>query len=428
MMRVVAVVLATGIAAGLSTSHVPSLAGPWRAVLDQAGGSLRFSVRVEGRSGDWSGSLCNGPVCQAFSAVASRGDSAVFEMADYDAALIVLPRGDSLLGYYRNVGNRGPRTIPFRAARGVWPVEPAGPALVGPWDATFNTDGRLSPRVIRVANGATGIEAGFLANSGDYGLFWGSAAGDSLDIGHFDGTFVFRLTGKLDGDTLRGLYHAGLRTQTPFVAVRSTGRPHLRAPTEITGADTTGPFRFAFPRVDGGMMTQEDPRFRGKVVLVDIFGSWCSTCHDAAPALVELYREFRGRGFEIVGLAYEVSGDSAVDGRLVRRFRDKFGIGWPLLLAGTNLVEATAATLPQLRGFTAYPTSVFLGRDVPRWPTSTSANSRSSGKRLRSSWRSREGRRAAGSGERGAGTLLGQSRTAAPGGPGSPLPAPRSPF
>jgi thiol-disulfide isomerase/thioredoxin len=295
--------------------------------------------------------------------VVARGDSVVFEMADFDATLTAHQRGDSLLGVYRNVGNRGPRTIPFRAARGVWPVEPAPFPLVGSWDATFNTDGRLSPRVVRVANGPTGIEAAFLANSGDYGLFWGSAVGDSLDIGHFDGTFVFRLTGKLDGDSLRGLYHAGLRTQTPFVAVRSTGRPHLRPPTEITGADTTVPFRFAFPRVDGGIMTQDDLRVRGKVVLMDIFGSWCATCHDAAPVLVELHREFRDRGFEIVGLAYEVTGDTAVDGRLVRRFRDKFGLTWPLLLAGTNVVEATAATLPQLRGFTAYPTSVFLGRD-----------------------------------------------------------------
>jgi hypothetical protein len=63
-----------------------------------------------------------------------------------------------------------------------------------------------------------------------------------------------------------------------------------------------------------------------------------------------------------VSLAYEVSGDSAVDGQLVRRFRDKFGIPWPILLAGVNDTELTAATLPQLEGFTAYPTLIFLDR------------------------------------------------------------------
>jgi hypothetical protein len=62
-------------------------------------------------------------------------------------------------------------------------------------------------------------------------------------------------------------------------------------------------------------------------------------------------------------LAYEVTGDTAIDGRLVRRFRDKFGIPFPLLLAGVSDVESAAATLPQLHGFTAFPTTLLLGRD-----------------------------------------------------------------
>jgi thiol-disulfide isomerase/thioredoxin len=96
---------------------------------------------------------------------------------------------------------------------------------------------------------------------------------------------------------------------------------------------------------------------------VDIFGSWCPTCHHATPELVKLYRRYRARGLEVVGLAYEVTGDTAIDGRQVRRYRDKFGITFPLLLAGTNDNEAAAATLPQLRGFTSFPTTLFLGRD-----------------------------------------------------------------
>jgi len=352
----------------LSTIPTPgpqaNLAGPWRAVLDQAGGPLRFALRLGGQPGAWTGVLCNGPECQPFSAIQPRGDSLVFEIADYDASITAVERGDSLFGFYRNVGNRGPRVIPFRAGRGTWPVEPASPALLGSWDATFMSDGRTSPRVITIRNGATGIEAAFIANSGDYGTFWGGAAtGDSLDIGHFDGTFVFRLTARLDGDTLRGVFHAGLRTQTRFTAVRSSDKRHLTPSTELTRADTTTPFRFAFPDLEGRVVTNADPRIQGKVVLVDIFGSWCSTCHDAAPTLVDLYREYHARGLEIIGLAYEVSGDSTLDNRLIRRFRDKFGITWPLLRAGINVVEATAATLPQLQGFTAYPTSLFLGRD-----------------------------------------------------------------
>jgi len=58
-----------------------------------------------------------------------------------------------------------------------------------------------------------------------------------------------------------------------------------------------------------------------------------------------------------------VTGDSAIDARQVRRYRRKFGITFPLLLAGVNDTEAAGATLPQLHGFTSFPTTIFLGRD-----------------------------------------------------------------
>jgi thiol-disulfide isomerase/thioredoxin len=337
--------------------------GARRAALELAGGELRFAVRIEERGGEPRGEICNGSRCQPLSAVRQEGDSLVLEIADYAARITAARRGDSLVGAYRNVGNRGPRTIPFRAARGRWPAEPAPARFLGRWDATYLGDWGTSPRVFELRNGPGGFEGTIISNSGDYGHFAGRVEGDSFALAHFDGSYVYLLTGRLANDTLRGVFHAGLRTQTPWVAVRSTGQGHLTPPTEVTQADSSEPFRFAFPDLSGRMVTERDPRFRGKVVLVDVFGTWCPTCHDAAPVLARLYRKYHGRGLEIVGLAYEVTGDSAVDGRQLRRYRDKYDLRFPILLAGVNDTEAAAATLPQLRGFTAFPTTVFLGRD-----------------------------------------------------------------
>jgi len=340
----------------------PTLVGPWRAELELAGGPLRFSIVVDTASVNPAAQLCNGDSCQPFSSVRWVGDTAVFELADYAATIRATMEGDSLVGVYSNVGNRGPRTIPFRAWRGRWPAAPGPAALLGSWDAWFGPPGRQTPRVFDFRNGPQGFEGTVLSNSGDYGAFWGGSNGRTFTLGHFDGSFVYLITGELAGDTLRGVFHAGLRSETPFLATRSAGGAHLKPPTEVTTADTSGPFTFAFPDLTGAIVTNEDPRFQGKVVVVDVFGTWCPNCHDAAPALVDLYRRFHDQGFEIVSLAYEVSGDSAVDGQMVRRFRDKFGIPWTMLLAGINDTEATAATLPQLQGFTAYPTLIFLDR------------------------------------------------------------------
>ena len=72
---------------------------------------------------------------------------------------------------------------------------------------------------------SAGLEGTIISNTGDYGLFWGHAQADSFSISHFDGSYVYMLTGPAQGDTLRGVFHAGLRTQTRFIAVRSTGAP-----------------------------------------------------------------------------------------------------------------------------------------------------------------------------------------------------------
>jgi thiol-disulfide isomerase/thioredoxin len=110
------------------------------------------------------------------------------------------------------------------------------------------------------------------------------------------------------------------------------------------------------------MVTNDDPRFRDKVVIVEILGTWCPTCHDSAPLMADLYRRFRDRGLEIVALAYEVTGDTAADGAIVRRYRDKFGLTFPLLLAGVNDSDSPGETQPQLAGPIAFPTTIFLDR------------------------------------------------------------------
>ena len=350
---------------GLSgPAEPPAVQGTWRAVLDLAGGELQFRIEIRGTGDSLSGRVCNAGACEPFSATRFVGgeDSILLEMGDYAAAIRARVTPDSLTGFYHNVGNRGPRTIPFRASRGTWTGAPPPAELIGRWDATFNPATRPSPRVLVLRRTPRGLEGTIISNTGDYGIFWGGAVADSFAMAHFDGSFVYLLAGRLKGDTLRGIFHAGLRSQTPFVAVRSKGEDHLTPPNEVVRADTSTTFRFAFPSITGGIVTNDDPRFRGKVVIVDIFGTWCPTCHDAAPALEDLYRRYHDQGLEIVGLAYEVTGDTAIDGALVRRFRDKFGIRFPLLLAGVNDGESPAATQPQLSGPIAFPTTIFIDR------------------------------------------------------------------
>src|SRR5262249_28365151 len=120
------------------------------------------------------------------------------------------------------------------------------------------------------------------------------------------------------------------------------------------------PFHFSFKDVNGKVVSNDDARFKGKVVIVSILGSWCPNCHDEAPFLAELYRSYRAKGLEIVGLSFEEEDQLANPERL-RAFVKSYGIDYPMLVCG--LPDEATKKMPQLDGFDAWPTVLLLGRD-----------------------------------------------------------------
>jgi thiol-disulfide isomerase/thioredoxin len=167
---------------------------------------------------------------------------------------------------------------------------------------------------------------------------------------------------------MEGVFHVSPGHPLNFVATRE-GRGFAgfeEAEHLTTVANPAEPFRFYGLEASGSNMTQkvdqDDPRFRGKVVLLDVFGTWCPNCHDEAPVLEGLYAKFHERGLEIVGLSYEYVDDTARSERLLEVYRKKYSIGFPLLLAGTTDAGEIGRTLPQLKNFGAYPTTIFLDR------------------------------------------------------------------
>ena len=93
-------------------------------------------------------------------------------------------------------------------------------------------------------------------------------------------------------------------------------------------------FRFekftSAPRLGGGSVVLES--FMGKVVLLDLFGTWCPPCRRSTPILVSLHERYRARGLEIVGLAYEPNGEPAQSEGGVEAFGREFNIPYVLAM------------------------------------------------------------------------------------------------
>jgi thiol-disulfide isomerase/thioredoxin len=206
--------------------------------------------------------------------------------------------------------------------------------------------------------------------SGDSGLLHGivfTANGIThFHLSRFDGIHTMALDGDfLPDGTLKG-EQGGIVALEPFTAERAkdkaTADPNALAETLTKVKDPQQPFRFSGVDASGKTLDQSSPEFAGKPLIVDIFGTWCPNCHDEAPVLEKLYQKYRDQGLQIVGLAYEYTDDQQRSLQQIGIYRTKFGITFPLLLAGTTDQGQIAKTLPQLEGFGAFPTSIFIDR------------------------------------------------------------------
>ena len=94
--------------------------------------------------------------------------------------------------------------------------------------------------------------------------------------------------------------------------------------------------------------------YSGKVLLVNLWATWCGPCQMEIPELVKLYNEFQPQGFEIVGLSTENPDASAEAVRnFVRNYRMDYQVGW----------APSDVAIALMRGDTAIPQSFLIARD-----------------------------------------------------------------
>jgi thiol-disulfide isomerase/thioredoxin len=352
------------------------IAGLWDAIVVSNDAEIPFRFEIAVNGADAQGFFFEGD--RKVGSTSGRFVDGVLTL-DYEflnTTLEATLKGDELAGTYRNK-RAGARPQDVRMKR-FTPVVLDGtdaPSLAGTWEmrrlaeeATASRDTRTWHVFLR-QSGAE-LSGSILRIDGDTGTLVGHWRNGKLVLSHFAGERpnLFEATLNPDGTlavTLNGTAH--------YLVVRSgearaKGIPEPPDPSRYTSVkDPTTPFHYAFPDVTGKVVSDTDALFRGKVVILSIGGSWCPNCHDEAPFLSELYKEYRARGLEIVGLMFENDPDPKVSRPRVQSFIKRYAAPYPMLIAGTTQPSPTSKTiaeaLPQLVNFGAYPTTIFLGRD-----------------------------------------------------------------
>jgi thiol-disulfide isomerase/thioredoxin len=124
--------------------------------------------------------------------------------------------------------------------------------------------------------------------------------------------------------------------------------------------DPTKPFNFSFPDLNGNIVSNTDERFQGKVVLINVTGSWCPNCHDEDAFLPAIYNKYHARGLEIVALDFEEAEQLADPVRLKALIKQD-GTKYTVLLGGET--STAKEKLTQALDWDSWPTTFFVGRD-----------------------------------------------------------------
>ncbi len=337
--------------------------GLWDAAVIVNGLEIPFRFEIAGNGSQVSGWFFNGDEKVLSTGGTFENGSLVLKFDHYATSVEATLVNGRLAGTY----TRATGFYPFYAKRFAPPAAFPNevPAIDGLWQigGVKSNKGEAAWRFIVRQAGAE-VTAAILRVDGDTGALAGTYRNGKFIVSHFSGArpLVLELTPTKDGNL-----EIVRNREEKMIAVRATEAklkdvPEPTDPSRHSSVkDPTEPFKFAFPDVTGKVLSNSDQRFRNKVVIVSISGSWCPNCHDEAPFLAELYRKYRGKGLEIVALSFEEEAQKAKGYPRLLAFNKRYGVDYPVVLAGDQ--ADLADQVPQIHNLNSFPTTIFLGRD-----------------------------------------------------------------
>ena len=353
-----ALVLGAALSAGCGS---PSIHGRWDAVVVVNDVEIPFRLDVSQSAAGVHGSFFNGDERIESSSGSFSGDTLRLFYDHYATKLEARLIDGQLDGRYERA--RG-APYPFRARPAAPPAASGqAPSIGGLWHIPVKSSkGEAAWRFIVHQNGPD-VSAAILRVDGDTGALTGRYRDGKFVLSHFSGQRPALMEVTLEPDGSLALLQ-NRRTKMTAVREAEAAQRRVAAPTDPSrhsfARNRTERFAFSFPDADGRVVSSEDERFRNKVVIISITGTWCPNCHDEAPFLSELYEQYRGLGLEIVALSFEEAAQLQDPARL-KAYAARYGIGYPMLLAG--LPDQLTEKVPQIENLNSFPTTIFLGRD-----------------------------------------------------------------
>ena len=302
--------------------------------------------------------------------ITKQGDSLIIQMPVFESQFRISYSNKKIAGFWIKRGAVKTQIIAFSAEPGnkrfiaTTPVK--GINISGRWAATFATAKSNELSVAEFKQAGNKLTGTFLNATGDYRYLEGVVNKDSLFLSGFDGGHAFLFTAKIDDNKniSGGAFFSGGSYKESWSAIKDAAAKVPQESVAMFVKPGEEKLHFAFKDLEEKKISIEDDRFKNKVVVIQLMGSWCPNCMDETAFLSDFYNKNRQRGIEIIALAYEYSTDWERSVKSLRKFKDRYNVKYPVLNTEVTVNDSlrTEKTLPELTSIKFFPSSIILDK------------------------------------------------------------------
>jgi thiol-disulfide isomerase/thioredoxin len=297
-----------------------------------------------------------------------KSDSVLIKMPFFDSEFRCKNMGDSLKGIWINHAKKTKNIISFSAKNNKsnrFAFQPTPPILsTERYKVIFEPgtkDEYFSVGSFASENGRT--KGTFTTETGDYRYLEGYSTNGKFVVSCFDGSHAFLFSAIKKNDSLiKGVFYSGISGHENWVAIKDDTF-ELRNPDSLTFLKPGyTKFDFNFKNLEGKNVSIQDDKFKNKVVIIQIMGSWCPNCMDETKFLASFYDAYKPKGLEVVGLAFERTDDFAKAVNNINRMKNRFHANYEFLITMKTGADQASEALPMLNKVMAFPTSIYIDK------------------------------------------------------------------
>ncbi len=295
-------------------------------------------------------------------------DSIRIEFPIYNSYIVALYEEDVIEGYWYDRNRGDEYRIPFVAYHGQvhrFTTLKKTPSMdiSGRWAVTFGLDDdqETYPAIGEFQQEGNMLTGTFLTETGDYRYLEGTVQADKVYLSTFDGTHAYLFEAKILPDsTMIGTYRSGNHFQTTWEA-RPDPDARLKSADSLTFIRTNyDVIDFSFENPEGEEISLQDPRYQGKVKVIQIMGTWCPNCRDETDFLLDYIEKNPSKSVAVIALAFEKAPTKADAKAAIRKYKAYMGVPYEILYAGPADKAAAGKALSMLNAVISFPTLLVL--------------------------------------------------------------------